>query len=206
MALESFIYQNFRAAFEDNCYELICEAHHIALKDNLIFSDHHENDITQILYENLDKSSKRLQFNIAASREFHLTKPSDKKKGFADQLPRIDLKMSSIKSQLEVKYYFEAKRLKEKDSRLKRSYIDEGMDRFISQKYPFGSMVGYLLEGEAGKTIKGINSLLKKDYRETEILIAKPHHTFKNQFESNHAQIGALKHFILDFNSPNSSN
>jgi hypothetical protein len=34
----------------------------------------------------------------------------------------------------------EAKRLKERDSVLMRAYIKEGMDRFISVKYPIGCM------------------------------------------------------------------
>ena len=124
---------------------------------------------------------------------------TNKKKGFADKLPRIDLRMSSITSKLEFKYFFEAKRLKENDSGLKRSYIGDGMDRFISKKYPHGCMLGYLLKGNVNETVIGINLLLIKDNRNTQTLNSKKYGLHKDYFESEHIEIGILKHLIFDF-------
>lgn len=94
----------------------------------------------------------------------------------------------------------EAKRLKEKDSTLKRAYINEGMDRFISQKYPLGNMIGYLLEGNEQKTVEGINKLLLSDGKSAESLVSKTFPLHSSYYESdNHANIGQLKHIILDF-------
>ncbi len=113
--------------------------------------------------------------------------------------PRIDFRLTSFISTYEYEYFFEAKRLKEKSSDLKRAYINEGMDRYISGKYPIGCMLGYLLEGEIDETIKGINSLLKKCKRNSEVLNSKPEEILKSIYESNHPNIGTLKHLIFDF-------
>jgi len=96
-------------------------------------------------------------------------------------------------------YYMEAKRLKEKDSNLKREYIKEGMDRFITGKYPpDGCMLGYLLEGTVKETINGINSLLEKYKRNGELLKHTSNKTFPFYYESNHSKL-CLKHLIFDF-------
>ena len=133
-----------------------------------------------------------------------MSESANQEKGFADKLPRIDFVYFKIWKEQRFHCYMEAKRLKQKDSKLKRAYIDEGMDRYISKKYPIGCMLGYLLDGKADETVKGVNSLLKKDKRETEVLTLKPNNFLKTYYESNHPDIGTLKHFILDF--INSSN
>ena len=178
---------------------MVIEAYKSSLKGKTIQLNWDENDISQELYEKLDANPKRLQFNITASREFHLPKDVEKKKGFADKLPRVDLRMSSITSKLEFNYFFEAKRLKENDPKLKRSYIDDGMDRFTSKKYPSGCMLGYLLQGNVNQTVISINKLLVKDKRNTETLDSKKNDLHKYYFESKHIEIGVLKHLIFDF-------
>lgn len=199
MALNTIIYEKFKSAFEYKCFSLIIEAYESSFKEKTIQLNWNENDISQELYEKLDCNPKRLQFNITASREFHLSNTTNKKKGFADKLPRVDLRMSSISSKLEFKYVFEAKRLKENDSGLKRSYIDDGMYRFTSKKYPSGCMLGYLLQGTVTGTVKSINSLLIKDKRNTQTLYSKKNDLHKDYFESKHIEIGVLKHLIFDF-------
>lgn len=199
MPLNNNIYNIFKNAFEQRCVRLIVEAYRTSLNEKVIELDWDENDISQELYEKIEISPRRLNWNITAVRELYLTKTVNKTKGFADKLPRIDLRMSSINSQLECKYYCEAKRIKEHDSKLKRAYINEGMDRFISEKYPYGCMVGYIMEGDTGKTIEGINSLLHKDNRSDEILKTKINKFHDSYYESVHPQIQVLKHFMFNF-------
>ena len=186
-------------AFEQNCYQLIIEAFKVSLFEKIIQSDWNENDISYELYEKMEINPKRIKYQIHLSPEFRIPKNVSKTKGFSDKLPRIDLKMANFVSEKEFKYFFEAKRLKEKSSSLKRAYIKEGMDRFISEKYPLGCMLGYLLEGELDKTIKGINSLLKKDKRNTEILNLKSEESLKSIYKSNHSDAISLKHLFFDF-------
>jgi len=199
MALDFKINEGFRNAFEHKCFNLVIDAYHKSLTEKIIHFDWNENDISQELYENIDSNTNRLQFNISASREFHLSNTTNKVKGFADKLPRVDLRMSSITSGLEFKYFFEAKRLKENDSGLKRSYITDGMDRFTSKKYPFGCMIGFLLQGKLNETVLGINKLLVKDKRDTQILTSKKNNLHNDYFESIHIEIGVLKHLIFNF-------
>ncbi|MEG0695626.1 hypothetical protein [Algoriella sp.] len=186
-------------AFEQNCCQLIIEAFKVSLFEKIIQSDWNENDISYELYEKMEINPKRIKYQIHLSPEFRIPKNVSKTKGFSDKLPRIDLKMANFVSEKEFKYFFEAKRLKEKSSSLKRAYIKEGMDRFISEKYPLGCMLGYLLEGELDKTIKGINSLLKKDKRNTEILNLKSEESLKSIYKSNHSDAISLKHLFFDF-------
>lgn len=190
---------NYKKAFEQRCFQLIIEAYQTSLNEKVIQLDWNENDISQELYEKIESNQKRLEWNITPVREFYLTQNVKKGKGFADKLPRIDLRMSNISSKIEIKFFCEAKRVKETDSNLKRAYISEGMDRFITKKYPMGCMLGYLLEGKGSGTIKGINTLLEKKKRETEILNLKKYNLLKTYYESNHSEIGILKHLIFDF-------
>ena len=60
-------------------------------------------------------------------------------------------------------------------------------------------MVGYLVEGDLDKTIGGINSLLKRDKRNSEFLIKEVISIHNNYYESNHKEIGKLKHLMFDF-------
>lgn len=69
-------------------------------------------------------------------------------------------------------FYIEAKNLCEinwkKNSgtsvdseKLAKEYIVEGVKRFISEKYSFGCMVGYVLKGHPDGTVKKINKYVE---------------------------------------------
>ena len=199
MEWKTIIYTIFRNAFEQKCFRLIVDAYQTSLTEKVIQLDWNENDISQELFEKVDNNSVRLKWNISVMREFYLNKNQAKSKGFADKLSRIDFRLTNIFAEQEFKYYCEAKRLKQNDSNLKREYITEGINRFVSKKYPMGCMLGYLLEGKKDETINGINSLLEKDKRGAETLNIKSNRVIKSYYESVHSDIGILKHIILDF-------
>lgn len=200
MTLNINIYEKFRNAFEQKCCQLIIEAYQTCKTEKVIQLDWNENDISYELFEKMDGNPKRVtKYKIHLSPEFRIPKTVSKIKGFSDKLPRIDLKMAHFALNQEFKYFFEAKRLKEKNSSLKRAYIDEGMDRYISEKYPMGCMLGYLLEGKTDETINGINSLLEKDKRNGEILKIKFEKILRSIYQSNHSEVGRINHLIFDF-------
>jgi len=202
MALNKDIIFAFRKGFEDNCYQLLIEAFNSSATEKIIQTDWDENDITSELHKHINSNPLRLKFEISSNVEHHLPKETiEKKKGFASKLPRIDLRLSRISSMLEYTYYFEAKNLKEKDSALKRRYIDTGINSFTTKKYENGSLVGYLLKGDLNNTIQGINKLLKRDGRSLEYLVEKRIQKHNNYYESEHKEIGILKHLIFDFSS-----
>lgn len=192
--------QKYIKAFEANCIELIVHAYNIATIEKKYKTNWLENDFSELLGYYVNKSQFSLDKGITCKTENKLLIETENQiKGFADKLPRIDFVLFKVWKKQRFHCYMEAKRLKEKDSDLKRAYIDEGMDRYISEKYPIGCMLGYLLEGKTEKTVIGINSLLEKDKRNTETLILKSNKFIKNYYESYHSSIGIVKHLIFDF-------
>ncbi|MBN2088039.1 hypothetical protein JW964_00410 [candidate division KSB1 bacterium] len=199
MALNRAVYEKFRNAFEQKCFRLIIGAYQSSLAEKIIQLDWNENDISSELHRHIKKNPLRSKWKISTNPEAEIPKDITKVKGFADKFPRIDFRLTSFISTYEYEYFFEAKNLKQNDSELKRRYINTGIDNFVSQKYTNGSLIGYLLEGKTDETVKGINSLLEKDERNTEILILRSNKLLKTYFESNHSNIGILKHLIFDF-------
>ncbi len=190
----------YRKAFEEACIELIVNAFNVAISENKYQPNWLENDFSELLRHYVNKSQLSLEKGITCNTENKLlSETENQEKGFADKLPRIDFVYFKIWKKQRYHCFMEAKRLKEKDADLKRAYINEGMERFISEKYPIGCMLGYLLEGNADKTIKGINTLLEKDNRNTETLNFKSNKLLKTYYESNHSNIITLKHLIFDF-------
>lgn len=194
--------QAYLKAFEDDCVELIINAYFIAKSEKKYKNNWIENDFSELLSHYMNESQLSLDKGITCKTENKLlTETDNQPKGFADKLPRIDFVYFKSWKKQRFHCYMEAKRLKEKDSSLKGAYIKEGMNRFIFEKYPVGCMLGYLLEGKIDETIKGINSLLEKDKRNTEVLNLKSEKILKSIYESNHSGIGKLKHLIFDFTS-----
>lgn len=190
----------YKKAFEEDCIELIVNAYNLAVAEKKYQSNWLENDFSELLGYYVNESQLSLEKGITCKTENKLMSEADNQvKGFADKLPRIDFVYFKIWKKQRFHCYMEAKRLKEKDSNLKRAYIDEGMQRYISEKYPIGCMLGYLLEGTADKTKNGINSMLVKDKRNSEILNIVSHKGLKFYYESKHSDIGILKHIIFDF-------
>lgn len=200
MALLTNIQDTFKKSFEKDCLQLLINAYKSAISEKAYQLDWYENDFSEQICEYMRRDKIYIEKNIVVETEHKLFKGAkNKSKGFADKLPRIDFALHTW-GKLSYMHYMEAKRLKETDSTLKRAYINEGMDRFISQKYPLGNMIGYLVEGNEQKTIDGINKLLTKDRKKTERLVSKTYPTHGSYYESdNHANIGLLKHIILDF-------
>jgi len=206
MGLNKVIVASFKRGFEEKCFQLITESYVSAMEAKVIKLNWDENDITSELHEHIKENPLRLKYSIVTNVEQHLPKDGIKKeKGFAAKLPRIDLRLVTINSSLEYEYHMEAKSLKEKDSGLKRRYIDTGINSFVSEKYENGCLLGYVLEGALHKTVYGINKLLKKDDREPEFLKPKPYHLHDTHYESEHPDDMRIKHFMFDFTALNSA-
>ena len=200
MALNTIVYEKFRNVFEQKSCRLIIDAYQTSLTEKVIQLDWNENDVSSEIHKHIKASPLRLRWKISTNVEAHISNEKiSKEKGFADKDSRIDFRMTSFMSTYEYEYFFEAKNLKQNDSALKRRYINTGIGNFVSKKYENGSLIGYLLEGNTDETIKGINSLLEKDKRSTEILNIKSDKLLKSIYESNHSDIGTLKHLIFDF-------
>jgi len=203
MALNKDIVFAFRKSFEDNCYQLLIDAYNKVISDKIDVSTFMENDISAILNNNIELNSKSIEWRIDSKTEYYIFKDDQLiEKGFADKQSRIDFVFSVFTSNKKYKYFIEAKNLKEKyDSGLKKRYIDTGINNFILEKYKNGSLVGYLVKGDLTRTIIGINKLLKKDDRNLEYLVEKKLQKHNYYYESEHKEIGILKHLIFDFSN-----
>ena len=199
MGLYNYIISSVKHSFESHCLILLIDAYNSSVSEHVYATDWLENDFTETLDQYISKNSKRLKCHISINTEQHLHTDNLKLKGFADKEKRIDMKMSHISLINEYHFYIEAKRLKERDSALKRRYIDTGMDNYINAIYPQGILVGYLLEGSVNNTIQGINDILTQRNRASEHLSKKEHSIHNQYFESIHPQYGVLQHFILDY-------
>jgi hypothetical protein len=176
-------------------------AYEIAKSEKIYQTNWNENNFSELLRYYVNESKLSLIKGITCITENKLFSiEGDLEKKFADRLYRIDFVYIKIwNSQKRFELHMEAKRLKESDSALKRAYISEGMDRFITGKYPFGIMLGYLLEGQTSATVKGINTLIIKDKRDSEILHLEHHDIVNPFYESYHSENRILRHIILDF-------
>lgn len=191
---------NYKKAFEQKCFRLIIEAYRTSLDEKIIQLEWNENDISSEIHKNIKENPLRKKWKVSTNVEAHIPNEKiSKEKGFADKDLRIDFRLTSFISTYEYEYFFEAKNLKQNNSALKRRYIDTGINNFTSRKYENGSLVGYLLEGKIDETINGINALIIKDKRNSEILNLASHKLMKSYYESNHSKIGILKHLIFDF-------
>jgi len=199
MALNTTVYEKFKNAFEQKCYRLIIEAYQNSLAEKVIQLNWNENDISSELHRHIKVNPLRRKWKFFTQVEAHLRKDIQLVKGFADKFSRIDFRLTTFYKNDDCEYFFEAKNLKQNDSALKRRYIDTGINNFISKKYENGSLIGYLLGGKTNETIKGINSLIEKDKRNTETLMLKPNKLLETYYESNHSELGTLKHLIFDF-------
>ncbi|MFJ1401323.1 hypothetical protein ACILD7_05000 [Capnocytophaga canimorsus] len=203
MAMISNLYKN---AFEKHCFKLLVDAYQVVRVNKKYQTDWQENDFSQILEYYINENLYSLSVGITCKTEQKLLSCTENlTKGFSDKLPRVDLVFFKVSKDKRFQYFMEAKILKEKDSKLKRAYISEGMQRYISKKYPIEErcMLGYLIEGNLDLTIVGINKLIIKGNKKEEIL--KPVlNSFANfYYESEHTEIGVLKHIILDFTKNN---
>lgn len=190
----------YRKAFEDECIELISQAYSTAIEEKEYQLDWHENDFSELLGFYVNNSSLSLKKGITCKTEKKILNEVEcKAKGFADKLPRIDFSYFKVWNAKRYECYMEAKRLKQHDSMLKRAYINDGMNRYISEKYPVGCMLGYLLEGSAEDTVKGINSLLNNDGKGNEKLNFVKNKQVEFYYESTHGSVGKMKHLIFDF-------
>lgn len=198
--LKASIFLNFQNKFEQRCIALFENAYQTSITNNIIELDFDENDITAVLHKYINENPKRRKWSIVTNIEnFIYDETIVPEKGFAAKFSRIDMRFTNISwLKNEYIYYVEAKNLKSKDSDLKRRYIDTGIDNFLvgGRYYKCdGLLVGYILEGTMYKCVdEGVNKLLKKDKRESEIIF----YTKSNTYQSNHPERN-LKHLFFDF-------
>lgn len=201
--LTTSIFLNFQNKFKKRCTTLFVEAYHTSILKKSISLDFDENDITAILHNYIDTNLKRKEWEISSNLENYIFEnEAIPIKGFAAKFSRIDMRYSTFWKGGEYKYFVEAKNLKANNSGSKRRYITTGIDNFLTGgKYSDcdGFLVGYILEGNIEDCVVGINKLLEKDNRKTEVLANNTLLGF-DLFTSNHTSKN-LNHIFLLYDS-----
>lgn len=175
-----------RAQFEEKCVQLLFESHKDLLKKGNDLKEESENAITVQLIGLMKNNPLSYDYKIDIVREYYLDSKSAYE-GIAspDQSPRIDIRLMTWTGPVQFEFFFEAKNLYENDfvksgnissldsKQYQKRYIDTGIQNFIYGRYPFGSLVGYILEGDVGKIADKINDLLQSYHRTDEFLYKK---------------------------------
>jgi hypothetical protein len=203
----------FKEKFEFNCISLLLESYQLVYDSGRKMADYSENDITAQLIGLMKSNPKRKDLEISIQRENYL----DSEQTYeglvsADESPRIDIKYSSWNTKEEYEYFMEAKNLAEINwqknnqvvidaGKLHKRYIDTGIQNFLNGRYKNGCLIGYVLQGDTQKIIEKINSVLKKNKRDKEILIKHDQYQPAFCYVSSHSKthITELKHFMLNF-------
>lgn len=119
--------------------------------------------------------------------------------------PRIDIKVKKPDWDEHSFLTIECKRINN-DSILRRLYVNEGMERFISCKYcPNNNcsiMVGFIIDGEMSEIISELNNYIKRKYTDNDLLQYFKDNVF---YVSNHIRSGCyspfrINHFFADLN------
>jgi len=202
----------FYEAFQNRCLSLFIDGYRKMKAEKLYKLDWDENQFSDSLcvYITEQKTTNLQKINIR--REHHLTNPNVKDgTAKADEANEIDFWMNNWNYPNPVEFHAEAKNLAEDDwtkqcgakvwaCNLRARYIDTGIDKITSSKYPSNSfLIGYILQGNINNIKQKINALLEKRRRAREtLLISDPVNSYDNIFYSNHNRLKII-HLFLKF-------
>jgi len=204
----------FKAKFESDCISLLLDGYRSLRQTGRDLREANENNITAQLVGFMKDNPKRKSLQISVHREDHIdTKDTYEGIVNADESARIDVKYVVWNSIEEHEYYMEAKNIGQNNwkkstagitvdaRRLRKRYLETGVTNFTSGRYPFGALIGYVLEGEPTEIVGQINDLLKSLKKEKEVLVKVEGDECDFLYVSTHvnSKITLLKHFFLNF-------
>lgn len=208
--LFSTIKEEYYKSFEFQCLEVTIEGYRDLCKTNFDIA-WHETDFSSALVRAMNKLEIAQQFKIDVSTEYPLISEISSK-GDAKKQPRIDIRMLQW-NEVKVEFMIEAKNLSENNwqknglvssvnaKKLHKEYIKEGVSRYISEKYPFGCMLGYVQQGNIKNIISGINIHCDGDVigkiANQETLFNYTHIYYSDNRIGN--EVKQLRHIFLDF-------
>lgn len=213
--VDAVIVNRLKALFEERCLEMLeCACQTLKAKKN-VNEGWGEENITANLYVLIHDSQKSIEYDIHPDCD-HLIYDQDildnKKK--AKTAHRIDLVFQHNWNKRRFSFYVEAKNLIENDYQrsghntkkravgvLKR-YIETGIDHYITEYYPLGCMLGYVLNGTINGVVYKINKLLLREGRTEETLRMEVGTLPWICYSSMHKQHELIiKHYLFDFSN-----
>ena len=221
MGLTNIIIAEFIKSFENIFSELLISGYYSMVKEKNYSLEMEEEELSAELIkhmENLTLRKDNLISVIPESRYYnediynHLKKPKE--------APKPDILLlawlQSWQVGVEIKYYIEAKNLSESNwnknhstnpvnaKKQKERYIETGINNFVTERYPYGCLAGYVVQGSPNKIINDINDILSNSipYRKSEILKDKfeikdyPHCYLSYHLTRSNNNL-CLRHFLL---------
>lgn len=165
--------QGTKANFVTLCLDALQRGYDRMVSDAQYDVDWEEDNLTVHLIEKIEQTgflkSKRIEVNpqrpIYTDANIYGGKSPKK-------APVVDFKLSKWYSVELMHYYAESKNLSESNwqksdgskvnaSKYRARYIDTGIENFLSERYPEGCLVGYIVQGNGQNVISGINKLIQ---------------------------------------------
>lgn len=166
--------EQFRSAFKGMCLHALIEAYKNAFAVNSVDKDWEEDNITIHLIDKMEALDfvKDRQITVVPQYPIYDEEMINEGKN-VKKAPIIDMKLSKWFKKDNIKFTIEAKNLcqtnwtKSKGTTVRASYyknryINTGIEHFVSGYYPFGCLVGYVLQGNTVEIIEDINQIIIK--------------------------------------------
>lgn len=169
--------RDIKKGFENRCIITLIDGYKLMKEAGEYNPSWEEESLTANLIKHMNRTPRGNKWKLDISPEYHvytqeifdgIKKPKE--------APRIDVRIMSWSNPEKLEYFIEAKNLAENDwiksdgskvnaAHLQARYINTGIDNFIHERYPYGCLAGYILEGRVDRIIEGIDKLLKNKLR-----------------------------------------
>ncbi|MGA0559455.1 hypothetical protein ACO2Q8_22545 [Larkinella sp. VNQ87] len=162
----------FRERFAADCIEGILLGYEKMYLEKLYDVNSVEDNLTAHLVRNMEEVGYLTAKDIIVDPQHKLySKNVFFGTGNPAKSPTIDLKFGKIWARTEHKFYAEAKNLSEKNWRKtsgkaviasdsRSYYISDGIERYLSEYYPKGCLIGYVVNGTVSGVVSKLNNLL----------------------------------------------
>lgn len=202
-------------AFINRCLRIIIDGYHSLREAQEYDLDWEEESLTANLARHMRRSEEVSIGKVDIICEAHLYNENiELGRTNPKRAPRIDIRMSNWTTCNQLLYFIEAKNLCQNDwqksngskvraSHYRTRYVDTGINNFVTERYPEGCLVGYVLEGDAGLIISSINHLLTRHRNRPSETIGNQEtiHHYSHCYTSHHQTASqkdiALKHIFM---------
>jgi hypothetical protein len=209
MAEQMNLKEQFRSAFKGMCLHALIESYKNAFAAKSVDKDWEEDNITIHLIDKMEALDfvKERQITIIPQYPIYDNEMINEGKN-VKTAPIIDMKLNKWFSKDKIEFTIEAKNLCENDwtkskgtnvsaSYYKNRYINTGIEHFVSGYYPFGCLVGYVLQGNVIKIVGDINKIIVKKALSPRIEIIENANSI-NDYPHCYTSDNLNKTFVLD--------
>lgn len=205
-----------KSGFIHHCVEAIRIGYEKMVLDKRYALDWDEDNITACLVETMKQTGYLRKHRISVNLQTPIVNTAIAFEGANFlEAPKVDFKLSTWANSVEdeIEFFAEAKNLSERDwiksggahvqaAYYRRRYIDTGIENYLTDRYPEGCLVGYVVNGTISSVVAGLNRLIQSRNLSPRVgqLIAKDppgwtaHYYSEN---SPHEDILTLIHLIL---------